>query len=200
MGRSNEILFPFYRQYISPIGKTALLGFVDNDLFKGDCYDLKLKNWDINSDWQFPQKYDTIICTRCAYFAKDLFSFFTRCYNTLSAGGVFYVDWGLGDHWRFPNYKLGWVKDGEQEYAYNENNFLWSSVWHDDFLENNQFKVFCKRVKKFGYNDVKKSIAEEVPCLLNLESIKDKFIVKYNMIALWDDFPQLYTLLKCIKK
>ena len=28
-------------------------------------------NWDINTDWELKKKYNTIICTRCAYFAKN---------------------------------------------------------------------------------------------------------------------------------
>ena len=72
MGRSDPIIFQFYRQVIRPKGKVALLGFTDNTLFDGDLYDLQLNNWDINSDWKLDKKYDTIISLRCPYFSKTL--------------------------------------------------------------------------------------------------------------------------------
>ena len=71
MGRSDPHIMPWYRHHINPEGKVALLGFRNNNVFKGDLYDQHLENWDINSEWELTQKYDTIICTRCAYFAKD---------------------------------------------------------------------------------------------------------------------------------
>ena len=56
MGRTNSILFPWYKSLIKPKGDVALLGFPDNSLFSGDLYDRSLKNWDINSDWELPKK------------------------------------------------------------------------------------------------------------------------------------------------
>ncbi len=84
MGKSNPIYFPWIQSLIKPKGDVALLGFSDNTYFNGDLYDLSLNNWNINSDWKLPQKYDTIICTRCAYFAKHPEDFIKRCYNNLS--------------------------------------------------------------------------------------------------------------------
>ena len=133
MGRSDQFLKPFWGKHIKPEGLTALLGFSDNSKFNGDTYDLELGNWDINSDWSLPKKYDTIICTRCAYFAKDLDSFFRKCHESLNEGGLLFVDFGIGDHWRFSDYKVGWIKDGEHEYAYKKDNFLWSCIWDDKF-------------------------------------------------------------------
>ena len=196
MGRSNPIIIPFYREQIIPRGSTALLGFSNNDVFVGDLYDLQLNNWNINSEWQLPKKYDTIICTRCAYFAKDPKDFIKRCYDNLKEGGVLYVDWGLGDHWRFKDYKIGWVKDAEHEYSYAPDNYLWSTVWDDSFLENKQFKLFSKRVERFGYDDVKEAIYQETPEVLNLKYIKKYFKINYNIIALWEDMPQLYILIQ----
>ena len=183
-----------------PVGSVALLGFTNNNFFRGDLYDLQLDNWNINSDWQLSKKYDTIICTRCAYFAKDPEVFINRCHNNLNEGGRLYVDWGLGDHWRFKNYKIGWVKNNEQEYAYKEDNFLWSTVWDDSFLEDPQFKIFSQRVKKFGYNDVKEAIFKEVPKVLQLDHIKKYFSISYTMMPLWEDGPQIYILLGGVKK
>ena len=55
MGRSNGTLIPFYQETIKPEGETALLGFADNNIFKGDLYDLSLGNWEINSEWTLPK-------------------------------------------------------------------------------------------------------------------------------------------------
>ena len=200
MGRSDLMLNSFYRENIKPKGDVALLGFVDNVHLAGDLYDIALKNWDINSDWQLQKKYDTIVCTRCAYFAKNPEDFIKRCYDNLKEGGILYVDWALGDHWRFDNYKIGWVKDGEQEHAYNSNNYLWSAVWDDEFLDHPQFQLFSERVKKFGYNSVEAALFEEVPSLLRLQTIKEFFKTSYEIITLWEDMPQVYILISGIRK
>jgi SAM-dependent methyltransferase len=114
MGRSNPIYFPWAQSLIKPKGKVALLGFTDEMYFQGDLYDLSLNNWEINSEWRLTQKYDTIICTRCAYFAKDPWDFIELCHEHLKPKGKLFVDWGIGDHWRFPDFKVGWVKNNEQ--------------------------------------------------------------------------------------
>ena len=199
MGRSDPWLNSFYTQAIKPKGATALLGFTENNFFNGDLYDLKLGNWEINSDWKLDKMYDTIISLRCPYFAKDPQAFLEKCREHLNPGGKLYADWGLGDHWRFDEYKVGWVKDGEHEFAYNENNFLWSGVWDDSFLQNEELIKFSKRVERFGYNDIKKAIHEEIPYVMQLNSIDDQYKVGYRMLALWEDRPQLYILLECQK-
>jgi len=166
MGRSDPVVFQFYRQNITPVGSVALLGFTDANLFEGDLYDLQLNNWDINSDWKLDKKYDTIISLRCPYFSKNPQVFVDKCYEHLNDGGFLYMDWGLGDHWRFEDYKVGWKKNGEQEYAYGDSNFLWSTAWGDEFLDDDQYRLFCQRVEKFGYTDVKSAIFKEVPSIL----------------------------------
>ena len=147
MGRSDTHLGAFYRPHIKLNGDVALLGDADSIRAPvGDLYDLQLGNWNINSDWSLEKKYDTIVCTRCPYFAKDPEDFIRRCHDHLNPGGRLIVDWGLGDHWRFDNYKIGWVKNGEHEYHYTDDNFLWSTVWDDSFKEHEQYKSFCKKV------------------------------------------------------
>jgi SAM-dependent methyltransferase len=200
VGRSDPFILSFYKTNIQPAGDIALLGFTNNNLFHGDLYDLQLNNWDINSSWQLNKKYDTIICTRCAYFAKDPEDFIKRCYDSLNDDGRLYVDWGLGDHWRFEDYKIGWVKNGEHEHAYKEDNFLWSTIWDYSFLDDYQFEVFSKRVKKLGYDDTKKAIFEEVPKVMYLDYIKDYFSTSCTIMSLWNDNPQIYILLSGIKK
>lgn len=200
MGKSDGILNPWYKQSIVPQGRTALLGFQNNNVFPGDLYDLQIGNWDINDDWSLDGTYDTIISLRCSYFARDPQQFIKKCYEHLNDNGTLYVDWGLGDHWRFENYKIGWIKDGEQEYAYKDDNFLWSTVWDDSFLENEQYKIFCDRVKKFGYEDVHKAIIEEVPSVLTFKDIEGYYKLQHSIITLWEHNPQLYILLKAEKR
>jgi SAM-dependent methyltransferase len=195
MGKSDPYMKEFYDEFVNQKGTTALLGFVNNNWFYGDLYDLQLGNWEINSDWSLPKKYDTIICLRCAMFARDPEDFIKRCYENLNPGGFLYVDWGLGDHWRFDNYKIGWIKDGEQEYAYAEDNFCWSGVYLEEFESDVNFMIFSKKVKKLGYTDVKSAIYEEVPRVLNVNFVDKYFEIGYSNITLWDDRPQLYTLL-----
>ena len=200
MGLSDPHIHSFYNHHIKPKGSVALLGFTDNNFFDGDLYDLQLSNWNINSEWDLPKKYDTIISLRCPYFSKDPEDFIRRCYDNLSDDGVLYADWGLGDHWRFDNYKVGWLKNGEHECAYAPDNFLWSTVWDDDFLNDTNYNLFCQRVEKFGYENVKSSIIEEVPEILQLKDIKKYFNISYNIMALWEDSPQLYILLSCDRR
>ena len=200
MGRTDPNILPFYKKHIKPKGDVALLGFTDNRWFQGDLYDLRLGNWNINHDWVLPKKYDTIISLRCPYFSKTPEDFIVRCYNNLNEGGRLFIDWGLGDHWRFKNYKIGWVKEGEHEFAYHENNHLWSTVWDDSFIDNLQYKLFEQRVRKLGYNNVQKAINNEVPFVCNLKNVKKHFNLSYEIIALWDDKPQLYILLSGVKQ
>jgi len=209
MGRSDPLIRPFYHEHIKPQGEIALLGFVNNSWFDGDLYDLQLNNWNINDNWELDKKYDTIISLRCPYFAKNPEDFIERCYSHLNDKGKLYVDWGLGDHWRYANYKIGWVKDGEHEEAYEEGNCLWSGVWDDSFLENEEYKLFQSRVKKYGYHDVKKAAHEQIPKILEIKKIKKYFDISYNMKALWSGFmerpltllaPQLYILVSGTKR
>ena len=200
MGRSDPYILNFYNKTIKPKGKVALLGFSNNNFYNGDLYDLSLNNWNINSEWSLDKKYDTIICTRCAYFAEDPWDFIEKCYEHLNESGNLYVDWGLGDHWRFENYKIGWIKNGEQEYAYQKDNYLWSTVWDKRFKSNQHYKAFAKNVEKLGYNNVEKAIIKEVPRVLKLDFIRLFFNCQYNILSLWDDKPQLYILIHGIKK
>lgn len=200
MGRTNSILFPWYKSLINPEGDVALLGFTDNSLFSGDLYDRSLDNWDINSDWVLPKMYDTIICTRCAYFSYRPEEFIIKCHRYLNDDGLLFVDWGLGDHWRFDNYKVGWKKGGEHEYAYGEDNYLWSTVWDEGFLNDDQYQLFQKRILKFGYEDVSKAIYQEVPSVMHLNFVQQHFNVDVNLLSCWEDRPQLYILISGIKR
>ena len=164
-------------------------------------YDLITNGWNINSEeWKISKEsFDTVICTRLAYFAKDPEAFFKKCYDILKPGGVLLVDWGIGDHWRFENYKIGWLKDGEQEHAYFEDNFLWSCIWDESFVDHPAYKRFSEWVRKYGYEDVRSAIMEEVPSVFNISNACEMFEIKVDMLALWEDSPQLYITLHCTK-
>jgi SAM-dependent methyltransferase len=211
MGKSNSKLNPVYKKLIQKLNlsnpKTAVLGSpgpyaVSNMIEKADCkfFDLKKKNWNINEDWDLKEKFDLILCNRCPYFAKNPETFIEKCYNQLNPKGNILIDWGYGDHWRFSNYKIGWVKNKEHEYCYDDTNFLWSGVWDDSFLKNSDYLKFCKWVKRLGYPNVKKAIFEETPKVMNVSYIKQYFDIEIELLALWPDKPQLYIFITGAKK
>jgi SAM-dependent methyltransferase len=214
MGRSDPFVFSAYKNVIPArdYNSAAFLGFsgpnpltnsIKSD--KKDFYDLSLGNWEINEEeWNIAEKYDLIVCTRCPYFSKKPDKFLDKCLEILKPGGFLLADWGLGDHWRFNEYKIGWVKNGEQEFAYKENNFLWSTVWHDSFSQHPEFLKFSENVKKFGYEDVRQAVFKEVPTVLNIEDYlesKSTIIKNFNvaLMSLWPELPQLY-IVTCLLK
>lgn len=202
MGKSDAIIFPEYVQALSQIDQNinsvAFLGFSGENSFtrmvpceNRSFYDLSLGNWNINSDWSLDKKYDLIVCTRCAYFSNNPDQFIEKCKAYLNEAGFALIDWGLGDHWRFKNFKVGWIKDGEQEYAYNENNFLHSCYWSPDLERDENCIRFWHFCKKRGYTEdqtLTEVIRREVPQIVNYECfyVKTKF--------LWEDSPQLYII------
>ena len=201
MGRSNSLLIPFYRECIKPAAPVGLLGFQEESIFPGKCYDLALGNWDINSDWSLDRNYNSIISLRCPYFAKDPIKFIEKVYDHLDPGGTAYLDWGLGDHWRFDEYKVGWKKGEEHEYAYKDDNYLWSCVWNDTFMDVPSVKDYAKAIQEFGYTDLPTAIREEVPSLLLLEdnTLESWIDKKIHFRYIPYPRPQLYLLLELTK-
>jgi hypothetical protein len=199
MGKSDKYLIPIFKKLFPKKKPSALLGFSKipdfmenkNDI---DLYDLSLSNFDLNTDWKLKRKYKSIICTRCLYFCKDPIKFLLKCKEYLDNDGEIFIDFFYGHGWtRFKNFKVGWVKNGEHEWEYNENNFLWSGIWDDSFLDNEHVKLFEKRIIKHGYTDLKKAVKDEFPTLIEISSIKNIYkYVNLNFFALWDDMPQLY--------
>lgn len=203
MGKSNPIVFNFYLKNLNTFHykDVALFGQdKDNEFTKliksenKDFFDLSLGNWNINKyPYKHDKKYDLVLCTRCAYFSKNPEKTLNEFYNMLNPGGTIFIDWGLGDHWRFKNYKIGWLKNSEHEYAYCKDNFLWSAVWHDSLLGNSEYKLFEKWTKSFNYLNVKQAIFDEVPSVLDITKFDN---VKIDVKALWPNSPQLYILCK----
>lgn len=208
MGKSDPFVFKFYRSQIPDqiYQKTAFLGFSGPNSFTDSIqshykhfFDLTLKNWNINDvSWDIQDDYDLVVCTRCPYFSKNPKSFIEKCVlmTQRQQNAIIFLDWGLGDHWRFEKFKIGWLKEGEHEFAYRQDNLLWSCIWKDEFLKNKEFVKFSERVKKFNYFDVKNAVLEEVPSVLNLDN--DKFLEEHgyisrcDLMSLWEDSPQLY--------
>lgn len=196
MGKSDDLVKSFYNSFnVQSNGKTALLGFSNNNWYSGDLYDLKLNNWDINSDWKLPQKYDTIICTRCAYFAKDPHVFLDKCLAHLEETGTIFVDWGLGDHFRVSPYMVGFVKDNVHASCYSPTNYLWSTVWEKNLENHPQVQVFKKWIEPFGYHgSLYDHVKKEVPSILDLNSLENVEI-DIDALCIWEQSPQLYILL-----
>jgi hypothetical protein len=118
MGRSDPIVFEWYLKNLPKIEpkKIAILGSTTESFVKHaypaskiDLFDIQLGNWDINSsNWKISTDfYDLVICTRCAYFSKNPGTFIDQCREIINKDGEIFVDWGLGDHWRFENFKVG---------------------------------------------------------------------------------------------
>ena len=202
MGKSDAFIFPEYANILPSLvyNSIAFLGFSqENDFTKRikslqtrHFYDLSLKNWNINDPWKLQQKYDLIVCTRCAYFSKNPKDFIDKVKDNLVKDGLALVDWGLGDHWRFSKYKVGWTKDGEHEYAYEKNNKLYSCFWSEELLKDREVELFWNSVKSYN-NDYKSMqlcevIVQEVPSLVYYKT--EKIITKF----LWPDCPQLYII------
>lgn len=204
MGKSDAFIFQEYAAALSGLtySSVAFLGFSsENQLTRSlpgstrHFYDRELGNWEINSSWKLLQKYDLIVCTRCAYFSKHPYDFVERCKSHLTDEGSALIDWGLGDHWRFNSYKVGWVRNGEHEFAYHPQNYLYSSFWNESLKHNDQVQKFWQAVKKkpeFGYNEkdsIEEVILSEVPSIVNYST------KKISTKCLWEEEnPQLYII------
>lgn len=212
MGKSDNIVISRYKNIISDNkwNSIGFFGYPKSSSFTNwfesdtkDFYDLKNNNWDINAyPYKHDNNYDLIVCTRVAYFCKNPELMIENFREMLKPGGKIIIDWGLGDHWRFDNYKIGWVKEGEHEWAYNENNFLWSTIWHDSFIEHPEFILFSKYVANKGYtsNEVTEAIRKEVPVVMQVDKLSKDFDILIDMYTLWADMPQIYFTLLLTKK
>lgn len=208
MGKSDPIVFDFYSRNLNlnnSYNEVGFFGQVSENNFtrkikskSRNFYDIQLGNWNINSfPYEIDKKFDLIVCTRCAYFSKNPEKTINLFLKMLTSDGVLFIDWGIGDHWRFEDYKVGWVKNGEQEYAYEKANYLWSSVWHKKFYNHPALIDFSNNILKFNYTDVYNAITDEIPNVLNLNTLTEsKINIEYDMLSLWPEKPQLYILLK----
>jgi len=204
MGKSNAILEKWWDSILpdKSYGRVALLGFVDvPEYLKRRCDYIELFDlqgpikWEINSEWNLKGKYDLIVSTRCPYFAKNKTQFLKNLKRHLALEGTFFLDWGLGDHWRFENYKVGWKKDGEHEWAYEENNFLWSTFWSHVLSVNEEVLKFENWIEPWYPNEyMDHIIRREVPTIFTTTDflVEGLNITKIEAKALWPDAPALY--------
>lgn len=209
MGKSDPFVFNFYLDSIKgnlkkEYNSVAFFGQEKDNIFTKTInaknrhfFDLSLENWDIN---KFPfaceEKFDLIICTRVGYFSKNPKKLLIEFKKHLVDGGKILIDWGLGDHWRFKDFKVGWKKKNHKEFAYLEDNFLSSAFFDLDLLDKSKnFKLFKESCKNFGYNDITLStIREESDIVFSLEEIKEAGlkILSITDLYLWPKSPQYY--------
>ena len=205
VGKSDPYVFNFYAKLINykkSYKRIAFFGNKESSVFTNwfdaeekEYFDLELGNWNINTfPYNSNKKYDLIVCTRVAYFSKHPKQMLKEFNRLLNKEGIILIDWGLGDHWRFKNFKIGWKKDEEHEYAYNSNNHLWSTFIDEDVIKSENFKNFTNECKKFNYHDVKSEIYKEVDVVLSEKDIiEEKLRIKnLETLFLWPEFPQLY--------
>lgn len=212
MGKSDPYVFEAYSHHLDAFSvgypNIAFLGFQGENEFSKripggkdarDFYDRALGNWDINDEWKLDRTYDAIVCTRCAYFSRDPKDFLGRCRDHLKPNGLLFVDWGLGDHWRFDRYKVGWVRGEEHEHAYGEDNELHSCYWHPRFESVNfvipEVVSFWRDAKRVGGYDERfliDVVKKEVPAVVNAYQGFD--ILEESFLSLWPNSPQLYIM------
>jgi len=212
MGKSDPFIIDFYQEIfdrVSPVYKSvAILGALRDNEFTAkihaptkhffDKFAVEpAVQWDINSEWDLGESYDLIVSTRCPYFAKNPREFIDRCLAHLNPGGHLFIDWGLGDHWRCPTYRVGWVSDNVREFAYAPDNFLHSVYWRKEFEEEHDVKLFSHAIKEKGYDESLTSIVNrEVPSVCSDELP----LVALGFKVLWPSEPQLYIVMMMRKE
>jgi SAM-dependent methyltransferase len=183
---------------IQPGGRMLLLGQTGHNSFtaslgdSADFLDLSLGNWEINSGPWPSEKFDAVVCTRCAYFASDAQLFIDRCKSMLRPGGIAFLDWGLGDHWRFDKFKVGWFDGEEHEHSSvgDHRSFLSSTFWSPSLEQNEDVRLFKSWIEKYDYTgDLTPHVLREVPSVAS-----DDSVCRIDCLALWPDKPQLYIL------
>ena len=113
---------------------------------------------------------------------------------------MLYVDWGLGDHWRFDNFKVGWTKDGETEYGGNPDYKLHSAIWDDSFFDHKECQIFAEEIKRHGYDDLRSAVFDEVFAVMRVDAVRELFDVEYEILTTTKPYLQMYVLLKAKKK
>ena len=202
MGKSDPIVLPWYEARMkSAAGKRVAFlaqpghNQLSRSLMPTESHflDLSLKNWDINQTrpWDIPEV-DAIVCTRGAYFSERPSEFLERCLETVVPGGHVFVDWGLGDHWRFSRFRVGWRDETEHEHAVvgGFKSYLYSAVWNDILEDHPQVLRFKEWISPHGYmGPLGPYVTNEVPSVLQVSC--DTLV---DCLAIWPERPQLYIL------
>lgn len=215
MGKSNQIVFPWYARSLPRrhFENVCVLGAVGRDAFTNsimasrmEFHDITLDGWTIDEPWcnvQGQAHYDLIVCTRCAYFSSNPEAFVDRCRRLTSRNGIVFIDWGLGDHWRQVPYLVGWC-DKEHSIAEhvefrtvdgrNHISRLQSCFWTHALEQHGEARTFRNWIRMHGYDDdraLTEIVTSEVPCILDDTSHVPTSV---HLLSLWPDAPQLYIL------
>ena len=206
MGKTDAHLFPHYKRLFQKKGDVvAIAGGTVRPPWLEDCpayelYDREIDGWSISNP-VLNTEYDNIICTRVAYFSDRPLHTIKTLAEHLKPGGQLLIDWGVGDHWRFRPYSVGWVRGQVHEWAYQEGNLLWSAYYDTDMEYQHQFKA---NIKQHGYEgQLIEHLRAECPELVLKSEIEALDIFEpfeATHIDFWQDYPQLYSILPLIKK
>lgn len=207
MGKSNGLIKIFYDSCgIKSDGETALLGFIDNKWYKGDCFDIQLNNWDMNSQWILPKTYDTIIQVRSSMFSNNPEDLIKRCHDSLNKDGKLFIDWMLGgafyENMKKETYSIGWNKNGEKkDIRYGKYTCIpKTTFWDSSFEEDKEVILFKQRVANLNYfGSLTDHVKKEMSLILSIETLSKYFKFSTYFKTLWTDFPQLYILTCGIK-
>jgi len=157
MGINNNIVFPQQKKFTILKGKVAFLEFDKKpnhfNTNNYDLYDIILNKFDINSNWELQNTYDTIICYRTLLFCKNNNYFFEQCYNHLNKNGNLFIDYSYGsvgeDMFKKIGYSVGFIKNNIQQYCQYTTNFntkiispCITSYWNDNLLHDNDLLIF----------------------------------------------------------
>ena len=177
MGINNKIIFAQQKKFTTLRGKVAFLGFSSKpkhfNTNNYDLYDIILDNFNINNKWELNCNYDTIICYRTLLFCNNYKYFFKKCYDHLNKEGDLFIDFCLGsmgvNEFNKIGHSIGFYKNFIQQickYTNIKNEKIIcpciTSYWNETLINYPDFKKFCEKMKKHGYNDIKKNIYEEV--------------------------------------
>ena len=224
MGQTDKHIIPVYKDLIAGYlhKKIGMFGFTPDDKLcqsipKKDCYDLRLKNWDMNErKWNIQNKYAVIVCLRTSGFAKNPHHLLSSFYKILNDKGKLIIDWSLGsDHYpRNDNsWTWGWKNNNHRCYGIykNKKRHLYSSCLTDTALKSNQFYILSKRIRSLKrYADIqdgqgwKNAIIQEFgDSILNQDDLLDKYNI--NKEVVWTPVKlngrkQLYIIHELVKK
>lgn len=215
MGRSDPFVFKNYidifnNYQINNFKNVCFLGQQSENFFSNFIksenkfyFDIKKDNWNINVfPYEIKRKYDLIVCTRCAYFSSNPIKFLSEIHNHLNSDGKIFIDWGLGDHFRHKNFKIGFKNSIEHESAYYDDNFLSSVYWDDEIMKSQHAKIFMKNCEKLGYSAcLKEIVKKEVPSIVTESDITEFYKkIKVEVFTLWTEAPQLYIVTQMTKR
>jgi SAM-dependent methyltransferase len=200
LGKSDAIVYPWYKSksilpqggHVLFLGQTRHNDFTSSISCRAEFLDISLGNWEINAGPWPNDKFDAVVCTRCAYFSSDAQAFIEKCKSMTKPGGIVFIDWGLGDHWRFKEFKVGWRSDSEEETVLfnGHRSSLRSAFWHPRLEDHSEVQKFKTWIKKFGYEG---SLTDHI--LRETSSVSsDTFNCVIDCLSIWPDAPQLYIL------